>query len=181
MTETLKITPAMRRAKALLHKACPDRTLQTLSVNDSELFRYVAPTPMPLLKKWIADSPEFWPWLLTPVETDSDALRAKELAYSHLVEVLELKMRREDGSVDYEALKAKQKAVELLLARDKPLVQVANNTLHANTQTLPPGSVPRGLRGRNADMIEGRIRTLQSAVPDERVSAVDVVPEEDEL
>lgn len=175
----LKVTAAMRRAKALLHKACPEKVLRQLSVNDTELPRYVAPVSMVLLRRWIADSSEFWPWLLTSVDNDSDSLRVKELAYAHLVEVLELSIKMDDGSIDYDVMKAKQRAVDLVLAKDKPMVTVANtnNTLHANQSTLPPGGVPKGLRGKSAGMIEGKILSLAEASGSREI--IDVPDEED--
>ncbi len=179
MSKEFTITPAMRRAKALLHKACPERQVQQLSVNDKELVRYVAPVSMVLVRKWIEDSKEFWPWFLTPVDNDGEMLRARELAQAHLVEVLELKIKRPDGSVDYDVLKARQKAVELILARDKPMVTVENKTLHATQTTLPPGSVPKGLRGKTPAMIEAKVLSLSSSSVREG-EYVDV-PEEDEI
>lgn len=179
-TKEFKPTPAMLRAKALLHKALRDDELRSLSPESAQLPRAVSPTPMPLLRKWIKDSPEFWPWLLTPVDSDASSLRAKELAYAHLVEVLELSIKRDDGSIDHDVLKAKQKATDMLLAKDKPMVQIANNTLHASGPgSLPPGSVPRGLRGKNTGMIASRVEAL-AAASDASSDVVDV-PSEDVL
>jgi hypothetical protein len=180
--ETLKITPVMRRCKAMLHKACPAKTLQTITINDSELPRYIAPTPLPLLKKWTAAQSDFWGWLVTPTESDSDAMHAKELAYAFLVEVLSLPLVSESGVLDPDVLKAKQKAAETLLTKDKPLVSVSNNTLsqHAHMGTLPPGSIPRGLRGKNPAMIESKIASLGSA-SDSSGDVIDALPNEEDI
>lgn len=187
MTESsseFKPTAAMRRCKALLHKACSDRFLHLLTPEAPDLVRYVTPTPMPLVRKWIRDSPDFWPWLLTPVDADADSLHARELAYAHLCEVLTLNLRREDGSIDHDVLKAKQKVADLLLGKGTPLVQLTNanttNTLHAShaeTQTLAPGGVPRGLKGKNAGMIERRIQALEAPSLQETID----VPKEEDL
>jgi hypothetical protein len=179
MLKEVKVTPAMRRAKALLHKACPERTVQQLSVNDKDLARYVAPVSMVLIRKWIEADKDFWPWFLTPVDHDGEMLKARELAQAHLVEVLELRLKRDDGSIDYDVLKARQKAVELILARDKPMVTVENKTLHATQNTLPPGAVPKGLRGKTPGMIEAKVLSLSSSSV--RESDYVDVPEEDEI
>lgn len=180
MTNDLKLTPVMRRTKTMLHKACPEKTLTALTMNDSELSRYIAPTPLPLMRKWIADQPDLWPWFLTPVDADANALHAKELAYAFLVEILSLDTIDTSGALNTDVLKAKQKAVELLLAKDKPMVSVSNNTLsqHAHMGTLAPGAVPRGLKGKNPAMLESKIALLAEASDDDTLSQL---PAEDEL
>lgn len=179
MLKEFKVTPAMRRAKALLHKACPERTVQQLTLNDKELPRYVAPVSMVLIRKWSEEWKDFWPWFLTPVDHDGEMLRARELAQSHLVEVLELRIKRDDGSIDYDVLKARQKAVELILARDKPMVTVENKTLHATQNTLPPGSIPKGLRGKSPAMIEAKVFSLSQSTVKQGDEFVDVPSEEE--
>ena len=171
-------TPAQRRAKALLHKSVDDRVVRSLKPDDTELVRYLAPTPMALFRVWVKKDVEFWPWLLTPLECDEKVYHAKDLAYAFLVEVLEMKTKNSDGSINSEALKAKMKAAEFLLSKGNgPTVQVNNQTLNAGG-TLPPGSIPRGLRGKDGKMITGQIARLEASSDD---GIVDAVPDEDEI
>lgn len=172
-----KPTPAQRRAKALLHKYCGESALRSLTPGDSELPRYLAPTPMPLVRKWLSEQKEFWPWLLTPLECDEKIYHAKDLAYAFLVEVLEMKTKTKDGGIDGEVLKAKMKAAEFLLAKNAPAVQVNNNTLNA-PNTLPPGGVPRGLKGKDGRLIDRQIAALEAATD---VGIVDATPADEEI
>jgi hypothetical protein len=174
-----KATPAMRRCKSLLAKSCPEKQLLSLTPEDSLLVKYIAPTPLPLLRKWIKDSIDFWPWLLTPVESGGDLLRAKELAYSHLVEILELPIVNCDGQIDYELLKSKQQAVNLILTKDKPMISVSNHN-SSQTAVLPSGDVPRGLRGKSSAMLESKIAALAEATDTTGV-VLEALHREDEL
>jgi hypothetical protein len=56
---------------------------------------------------------------------------------------------------------------------------VENKTLHATQNTLPPGSVPKGLRGKTPGMIEAKVLSLSSSSVKES-EYVDV-PQEDEI
>lgn len=173
-----KPTPAQRRAKALLHKSVDERTVRTLKPDDEELKRYVSPTPIILLREWIKGQKEFWPWLLTPLECDEKVYHAKDLAYEFLVEVLEMKTKNEDKSLNSEIFRAKMKAAEFLLAKSHgPAVTV--NNLNANAGgTLPPGSVPRGLRGKDGKMLSGEVARLEAATDG---GFVDAIPAEDDI
>jgi hypothetical protein len=174
-----KPSPSQRRAKALLHKSVDDNLVRTLKPDDTELVRYLAPTPIALFRVWVKEQKEFWPWLLTPLECDEKVYHAKDLAYEFLVEVLEMKTKNEDKSLNSEIFRAKMKAAEFLLAKGHgPAVTVNNMQANVPNGTLPPASIPRGLRGKDAKMITGQIARLEAAT-DEGI--VDAIPDEDDI
>ena len=174
-----KPTPAQRRAKALLHKSVDERTVRTLKPDDEEMKRYISPTPIVLFREWVKGQREFWSWLLTPLECDEKVYHAKDLAYEFLVEVLEMKTKDKDGALVSEVFRAKMKAAEFLLAKGNgPAVTVNNMQANVPNGTLPPGSIPRGLRGKDGKMLSGEVARLEAATD---LGIVDAIPDEEDI
>lgn len=161
MDTDFKITPAMLRCKANLHKSCPPALVSNLTAMDAALPKYIAPTPMVQLRKWHIDhGADFWEWLCTPIDQDGKALEARDAAYKCLMEILDLPLKTFTGEVDVEVLKAKQKAIDTVLSKGVPMIAIQNN----NSGGMPE-MLPRGLKGQSPFQLEEKLSKIQKQLP----------------
>jgi hypothetical protein len=163
---TFKPTPGMQRCKANLHRACPPSLIPTLMPTDQSLCKYIAPTPPVQFRKWHAENGEsFWEWLLTAPEHDGKGLEARDMAYAALMEILELPIRDEIGGLNIEVLKAKQKAIDTVLAKNVPLVAIQNNNSTVDGMKMPPG-----LQRKTAFELSEMQRKMLKHVPSDQLT-----------
>lgn len=154
MTEKTFIpTAAQKKLKMMLHKQYPINTLQSWTPHEIEA-RQIAPTPLPLFRRWCKENVEFWDWLLTPMSESEDAYDAKQAAYKFLIELFETPHTTAEGESDAALLKAKMDAAKMLIGSNEKGIVINNN------QTSQQMNLPKGFKNKPPEAIEGKILQL---------------------
>lgn len=154
-----KPTPGMMRCKAALHKSCHPTIVRALTPGSQDIPKHIAPTPMVQLRKWLSTHGDrFWEYLVTPIEEDGLALRARDIAYASLIEILELQIKDGAGMIDHDVLKAKQKAIDTVLAKNVPLVAIQNNSVSEE-------KLPIGMTRQSSYQLQERMNALRRHIP----------------
>lgn len=161
----------MQRCKAALHKSCPPAIVRSLTPGSQDIPKHIAPTPMVQLRKWLKDhGDKFWEYLVTPIEEDGLALRARDIAYASLIEILELQIKDSAGMIDHDVLKAKQKAIDTVLIKNVPLVAIQNNGVQEE-------KLPIGLSRQSTYQLQERLNALKRHLPENTVEGEIYLPE----
>jgi len=153
-------TPAMKRLKVSLSKSMTPDRLKNFDIHVPDLQKIIAPTPKVLFDKWVKSSSEFLDWLRTPQESSDVLYDARERAYQFLLELFDMDMTDAEGKTDAAILKAKMDAAKMLV-----LGQDNKNgiTIQNNNNSLNVPALPKGLKNKTPEAIEGKIGLLEGA------------------
>ena len=155
-------TKSMKRCREALHKSLLPAAVAALHPEEIDA-KVIAPTPLPLFKRWLKDSSAFWEWLTTPPLAD-EKIEAVEKAHQFLIELFDMDIVDSEGKTDSAILRAKLDAAKMLIGgSEKSSVTINNN----NQQAV----IPKGIRGKLPAAIEEKIKYLEGAkVEDEYVN-----------
>jgi hypothetical protein len=156
-----KPTKPMQRAKAILHRSLQPELALKLDPTHPELPVFIRPTPLVQIRAWVNDyGDDFWFWFVTPQECDGNKMEAIDKAWEAIHEILNLQLCDSFGIIDYDVMKAKQKAAEILLAKQGPMIAIQNNNNHsADNPKLPPG-LARKTNYELEEMVKSKTRLI---------------------
>lgn len=155
-----KPTRPMQRAKAILHRNLEPESVLSLTADHPELPVFIRPTPLRRIREWVGEcGDEFWEWFVTPPECDGNKLHTVERAWEVLQEIMNLEIKDAFGIINVDVLKAKQKAAEVLLAKQTPMIAIQNN----NNSDSP--KLPAGLARKTQHELEELVRSKTRYIP----------------
>lgn len=160
--EEFSPTKAMKECKAGLHKRHAFNVIKDMEITDADIAKVLAPTPIPLVKRWMRDNPDFWTWLKTPQDCSVVLYDAREKCYAFLCELFEMDIIGDDGKADSAILKAKLDAAKLLIGQSPQMV-INNNNDNRKAEL----KLPKHLKSGGTPALEEKVKQLNMTQDDD--------------